>query len=219
MNKTLSISLVLSSLVLAGCSLPRSKPASLDTDNSLESSSSPMIMPNVESCKKAVQDYLAWAKTSSIDTDNKVIVGSSIVVDYIGRLADGTVFDTSIESVAKACNVYTAGRNYTSGLPFVVWTGKMIAGFDQWVVNMSLHETKTLTIPSDQAYGSATIAIPISDLPTKSDGSSYKAGESIVTMNGAVIIESITDKEFTIKNNHPLAGKDLIFDITIQEIK
>jgi FKBP-type peptidyl-prolyl cis-trans isomerase 2 len=40
-----------------------------------------------------------------------------------------------------------------------------------------------------------------------------------MTMNGAVKIESLTDKEFTIKNNHPLAGKDLIFDITIKAIK
>lgn len=84
---------------------------------------------------------------------------------------------------------------------------------------MVLGETKTISIPAAEAYGNATIAIPISQLPTKEDGSSYKAGESIMTMDGMLTIESITDKEFFIKNNHPLAGKDLIFDITIKSIQ
>ena len=39
-----------------------------------------------------------------------------------------------------------------------------------------------------------------------------------MTMNGPIKIESMNDKEFTIKNNNPLAWKDLIFDITIKKI-
>lgn len=94
----------------------------------------------------------------------------------------------------------------------------MIPGFDAGVIGMALHETKTVTIPAKDAYGTETVSFPINQLPTKPDGSSYKAGDSINTMNGAVKIESMNDKEFTIKNNHPLAGKDLIFDITIKTI-
>lgn len=175
--------------------------------------------PSLEDCKKAVDGYLATTKSLQIDTKKKVAKDTDLVVDYVGRLADGTVFDTSVESVAKACGLYTSQRNYTEWLAFKAGAWQMIAGFDQWVLGMSINETKTINIASKDAYGAVTVSFPVDQLPTKPDGSSYKAGESINTMNGAVKIESLTDKEFTIKNNHPLAGKYLIFDITIKAIK
>lgn len=54
-------------------------------------------------------------------------------MDYVGRLDDQTVFDTSVESVAKACGKYAAGRDYKAGLSFTVGGGNMIAGFDKGV--------------------------------------------------------------------------------------
>lgn len=175
--------------------------------------------PSLEDCKAAVEQYLTATKEYKIDSSKKVTKNASIVVDYVGRLADGTVFDTSVESVAKACGLYTAQRNYSEWLAFTAWAGQMIAGFDAWVIDMSLNETKTVTILSKDAYGTETVSYGIENLPTKPDGSTYKAGESIMTVNWAIKIESINDKEFTIKNSHPLAGKDLIFDITIKTIK
>lgn len=218
-NKVFLTVAVLSTVLMAGCTMPWSSSDDKNEDNSVLSwSPSSMSTPSLEECKKAVQEYLSLSQKASIDTSKKVSNGSAIVVDYIGRLADGTVFDTSVESVAKACGVYAASRNYTAGLPFTVGVGQMIAGFDEGVVNMSLKETKTLTIPAEKAYGGDVVAIPRDQLPAKSDGSQYKAGETIMTINGAIKIETINDKEFTIKNNHPLAGKDLIFDITIKTI-
>lgn len=84
---------------------------------------------------------------------------------------------------------------------------------------MHLGETKTITIPAAKAYGEATITVPVDQLPSKPDGSSYQKGEKLQTMNGDTEILDINTKEFTIKNVHPLAGKDLIFDITIKSIQ
>lgn len=172
-----------------------------------------------EDCKKAVELYLADSKNFPKDESKKVAVGNTIAVDYIGRFADGTVFDTSVESVAKSCGSYTPARDYVSGLSFTAGGTGVIGGFSKGVIDMVVGETKTISIPAAEAYGDALVAIPISELPNKEDGSSYKAGESIMTMNGSIVIESINDKEFFLKNNHPLAGKDLIFDITIKSIQ
>lgn len=95
----------------------------------------------------------------------------------------------------------------------------MIEGFDKGVVGMNLGETKTITIPAEKAYGGSTITLPIGQLPTKPDGSSYQKGEKLQAMDGEIEILDINTKEFTIKNVHPLAGKDLIFDITIKNIQ
>jgi hypothetical protein len=74
--------------------------------------------PSLEDCKIAVDTYLTGTKSLKIDSTKKVAKNSAIAVDYVGRLADGTVFDTSVESVAKACGLYTTQRNYSEGLAF-----------------------------------------------------------------------------------------------------
>jgi FKBP-type peptidyl-prolyl cis-trans isomerase len=59
--------------------------------------------PSLEECKAAVADYLTTTKSLQVDASKKIAKDNLVVVDYVGKLADGTVFDTSVESVAKAC--------------------------------------------------------------------------------------------------------------------
>lgn len=86
--------------------------------------------------------------------DNRVMVknGDSIWVDYKWALTDGSVFDTSIESVAREAWLYNPARPYEP-LSFRVWAGEMIAWFDAGVVGMKIWDTKTLTIPPELGYG------------------------------------------------------------------
>jgi len=84
-------------------------------------------------CANAIKDYLAKSDTKGKGSKT-VTKGHSITVHYIGRLDEQTVFDTSIEEIAKACGTYNSGRNYNDGLAFQVGAGQMIAGFDTAVV-------------------------------------------------------------------------------------
>lgn len=178
----------------------------------------------------AVKEYLAnadlkwkWQAVQKWD---------SIVVDYIGRLADGTVFDTSVESVARWCGTYNEGRNYDEWLAFEVWAGQMIAGFDKWVEWMKIWQTRTIEIAAKDAYWerdeSLVVEINKSDLPNpwmyeewqtvyipmtiEIDGISYDTTQPWK-------ISKITKDKIIVDTNHELAGKTLIFDITIKEIK
>ncbi len=81
-----------------------------------------------------------------------VKVGDNISIDYIGSLPDGTVFDTSIEKVAMANNIYTPGREYKP-LNFTVGKGEVIQGLDEGVVGMKVGESKVVPIPPEKAYG------------------------------------------------------------------
>lgn len=82
-----------------------------------------------------------------------VKVGDKISVDYTGTLPDGTVFDTSIETVALENNLFTHDRMYQP-LQFTVGKGQVVQGFDEGVVGMRVGETRTLTIPPEKGYGS-----------------------------------------------------------------
>ncbi|MFU8766565.1 MAG: FKBP-type peptidyl-prolyl cis-trans isomerase [Candidatus Methanoperedens sp.] len=79
--------------------------------------------------------------------------GDTVNVDYTGSLEDGTVFDTSIESVAVENNILIPGRQYKP-LPFTVGNGEVVQGFDEGVIGMKPGDSKKLTIPPEMGYGS-----------------------------------------------------------------
>ncbi len=90
----------------------------------------------------------------------KVKVGDKISVYYYGYIYYGgerRIFDTNIEKVAKDNITYPKTLTYKwSGnfqpLTFVVGNGTMIKGFEEGVVGMRLHETKTIVVPPDKGY-------------------------------------------------------------------
>ncbi len=104
-----------------------------------------------------------------------VDIGDTVSVNYIGRFTDGKVFDTSYESIAKENDLYIEGRDYAP-LTFGVGAGQMIKGFDDAVVGMALGETKTVTIPPEDAYG-ASDPEKIIDIPTSLDRIIYLGRE------------------------------------------
>ena len=79
-------------------------------------------------------------------------VGDEVQVNYIGRLLDGKLFDTSIESVAKEGNVFNPQRPY-SPLKFVIGSGGIIKGMEEGVTMLSKGSKAKLILPSNIAYG------------------------------------------------------------------
>ncbi len=138
--------------------------------------------------------------------DAKIVVkGNHVAVNYTGKLTDGKVFDSSI------------GRE---PLEFDVGAGQMIKGFDDGVVGMKVGETKTITIPPEQAYGMADSRKLIKvDKKSFPQFDALKVGLMVSAGNGlAGKITSKTDADATIDFNHELAGKTLVFEITLVSI-
>jgi len=78
--------------------------------------------------------------------------GTTVKVNYVGALLDGTVFDTSDESVAKKANIYNAKRPYEP-FSFVLGQGQVIPGWDEGIALMKVGGKAKLIIPSVIAYG------------------------------------------------------------------
>ena len=83
----------------------------------------------------------------------KVTMGKQVSVNYTGRLLDGTIFDSSVESEARTGNVYDARRTYEP-FTFQIGAGQVIPGWDNGLLNQTVGTTLQLIIPSKEAYGS-----------------------------------------------------------------
>lgn len=148
-----------------------------------------------------------------------VKAGDTVRVDYVGKLENGTVFDTSIEEVAKQEGIYVNGTSYAP-ITFVVGSGQMIKGFDDAVIGMKEGEEKTITIPPEEAYGeyneSRVAAIPLNELNLSE---TPKVGQIYGDMYGNRFeVVAVNETHVTIDANHELAGKTLIFDIKLVSI-
>ena len=135
--------------------------------------------------------------------------GDTVKVHYTGKLKDDTVFDSSRDR---------------EPLEFTVGAGQMIEGFDNAVEGMEKGASKKVEIPSDQAYGGKRedmiVKVEKSQLPADIKpevGMQLQASQE----NGHTQILTVTeieDNHVVLDGNHPLAGKDLIFDIELMEI-
>lgn len=88
----------------------------------------------------------------------KVEIGRNVAINYTGRLLDGRVFDTSIESVAKQNNIYDSNRPYEP-LSYRVGEMSLIRGWEKGVINQPAGSKLTLVIPSALAYGPQDLGI------------------------------------------------------------
>ena len=135
--------------------------------------------------------------------------GDTVKVHYTGTLEDGSVFDSSKER---------------DPLQFTLGKGQLIKGFEEAVIGMSAGETKSVRIPADEAYGShredLLLKFNKSDIPPDIEP---KGGLviNLVSPDGRNLLATITEisgDSITLDANHPLAGKDLTFNIEIVEI-
>ena len=135
--------------------------------------------------------------------------GDTVKVHYTGTLADGSQFDSS------------EGR---APLEFTLGQGQLIPGFEKAVLGMTTGQKKTVTLPAAEAYGphiaEMVIEVPQDDLP---EGLEPQVGQQLqMTLESgrvtSVMVVSISEDTITIDANHPLAGKDLTFEIELVEV-
>ncbi|MGR3452465.1 FKBP-type peptidyl-prolyl cis-trans isomerase [Pseudooceanicola sp.] len=135
--------------------------------------------------------------------------GDTVRIHYTGTLSDGTTFDSS------------EGRD---PLEFTVGSGQIIPGLDKAIPGMNVGEKKTVEVPCAEAYGdredAAMQTVPRDQIPEEIE---VKPGLQlqVQTPQGQVVpvtVADVGDSEVTLDANHPLAGRDLTFNIELVEI-
>ncbi|MBW1694542.1 MAG: peptidylprolyl isomerase [Deltaproteobacteria bacterium] len=135
--------------------------------------------------------------------------GDKVKVHFTGYLDDGTIFGSTMDE---------------EPFEFIVGEENMLPGFENAVIGMQQGDTKTITLPPEEAYGP-----PKKELVHVMDRSSFpqeielEIGKrlKVRTQEGKYTIVSIkdfTEDNIVIDENDPLAGKTLTFKIELVDI-
>jgi len=145
--------------------------------------------------------------------------GDTVAVYYTVSFPNGQVFESNKNG---------------SPLEFTVGSGQVLAGFDEAVVGMSPGQTKTVTLIPEKAYGPYREELVytasterMKELTATMDligNYTYPGMEPVYFVQlpdgsmGYIRFSNITEETMTVDMNHPLAGKDLVFEITLVDI-
>ncbi|TMM55348.1 FKBP-type peptidyl-prolyl cis-trans isomerase [Sulfitobacter sabulilitoris] len=135
--------------------------------------------------------------------------GDTVQIHYTGTLLDGTTFDSS------------QGRD---PLEFTVGSGQIIPGLDTALPGMEVGDKKTVQVPSDEAYGPLNPemrqAVPREGIPAEIplDIGTQLQMQTPDGQAMPVTVVEVDEATVTLDANHPLAGKDLKFDIELVKV-
>lgn len=110
-------------------------------------------------------------------------------------------------------------------LGFTIGKGKVLKGLEQGVIGMLAGQSRTITVPPDQGYGQRNpelvITVKKQELPTQND---IKVGRTVQYMNesGAMVnflIIAADQDTVTLDANHPFAGQELIYEVTMISVE
>jgi len=163
--------------------------------------------------------------------------GDKVRIDYTGKLEDGTVFDSTIEGECSPdeCESDDCGDDcaddecgcggYESGpMELTIGEGELFSQVDEALIGMAPGDKKSVVIPAVDAFGEydkdKVFTVPRSDLP---EDLQPEVGDELVLTNEddedlGVQVVAATEESVTFDSNHPLAGENLIFEVTLLEI-
>jgi len=109
-------------------------------------------------------------------------------------------------------------------LEFIVGKGQIIPGLEKEIIGMNQGEQKEITVPASEAYGEIN-PDAVDELPKEQFAGIdlqpglplYGQGENGETIQ--VVVKEVKDNSVVIDYNHPLAGKDLVFDVKVDSVR
>jgi len=145
--------------------------------------------------------------------------GDFLLIDYVARVSEtGEVFDTTLEEVAKEEGIYREGALYEPML-VVVGEGWILKALDESLLNLELRKKEKIEIPPEKAFGerdpNKIRLYPLRKL--RAQGITPQVGMQLQVDGRLATVRTIGSGRVLLDFNPPLAGKTLIYEVTIQK--
>jgi FKBP-type peptidyl-prolyl cis-trans isomerase 2 len=138
------------------------------------------------------------------DSGLAVADGTKVTIEYTLTLPDKTVADS---------NVGQEPFSYIQG------SHQIVSGLEKNLAGMKTGQKKRVEVPAEQGYGpydsKNKVTVDKSKVPA-----GVKTGQLLRSADGrAVTVAEVSEKTVVLDLNHPLAGKDLVFDVKILNVE
>lgn len=141
------------------------------------------------------------SKTEEVPT---IANGANVTIEYTLTLSDGTEEDSN---VGKEPLAFTQGK------------GQLISGLERQLVGLKAGDDAVIFVEAAEAYGEydpkKKVTVNKKNMPPNVQVGSQLAGQG----GQAVTVTEVTETSVTVDTNHPLAGKDLMFDIRVLTVE
>jgi peptidylprolyl isomerase len=168
--------------------------------------------------------------------------GDRVKLHYVGRLTDGTVFESTQDAGAKVWEGFRGKGVSFAPAELVIGSGQMPPDFEDALVGLEPGEEVTVTIPAARAFGERDerriMVVPAADFaPREAALERFRVAEGrhrintfdpkvgdvweVTGADGSTIharVVALSDESITLDANHPLAGHDLVFTSQLVEI-
>ena len=137
---------------------------------------------------------------------------------------ENSVVGIEYELKENGADVILDSNKGAAPLEFIMGKGRIIPGLEKELVGMSEGESKTIVVPANEAYGEYDVTA-VQTLPKEQfEGIDLQKGMSLYGQGADGQTIQVTVKDFdensvTIDMNHPLAGKELVFDVTVKSVR
>jgi FKBP-type peptidyl-prolyl cis-trans isomerase 2 len=142
-----------------------------------------------------------------------------IELDYTGKLTDGTVFDTTLESVAKENGIEAPNFKYA---PAIVCVGEkqLLPGLDEALAGQEIGQSFTVNLLAEKAFGKRDVKnikiVPMSTF--KEHKLSPRPGLEVDVDGQRGVVRSIAGGRVIVNFNHHLSGKEVIYQVKVNRI-
>ncbi len=136
--------------------------------------------------------------------------GRIVKVHYVGKLEDGTIFDSSKDR---------------DPIQFEIGKNTVIPGFEEGIIGMEVGEKKEIVLTPEKAYGPYRKEfVTVVERKHFKDPQNLKIGQQVKVQLpdnqfAYFVITNIADDKVTLDGNHPLAGKNLIFEVELISVE
>ena len=162
------------------------------------------------------------------------------MINYRGILEDGTIFDSTYDddlgsddcgcdseqcdSGECADDSCGCGSHETGPMQLTIGEGTLFTQIDEALVGMAPGEMKKVVVPAADAFGDydeeKVFDVPRTDMP---EDMQPEIGDELVLTNEddeelGVVVVGVKPGFVTFDANHPLAGEDLTFEVTLVEV-
>jgi FKBP-type peptidyl-prolyl cis-trans isomerase SlyD len=141
--------------------------------------------------------------------------GDFVKISYTAKLEDKTVIDSTDAEVAKQYGIYNENARY-GDIMVVVGERHVIRGLDEALGNKETGYKGEVTVPPEKAFGEYNRenkeVINIARLKERPS-----VGQRIRVDNRVGVVERIIGRRAIVDFNHPLAGKNIIFEFEIKK--